>query len=197
MPQIVIGIDIGVTGAIAVISRLGLLGIRDMPIVTSGKGGASVKNRLNPAGLADIMREVLHGANVEPKDAMTVFEHVSAMPGQGSAAGFSLGDSSGVVRAVAATLMIPAQIITAATWKKHFSIGATGPARAKPKELFTDEEKKQRERERQAAKGLAKQQARALVIQLYPGISASLARKADHNRAEAVLIARYGWERLT
>ncbi len=37
-----------------------------------------------------------------------------------------------------------------------------------------------------------KDAARALAQRYYP--SASLARKKDHNRAESLLIARYGWE---
>ena len=39
-----------------------------------------------------------------------------------------------------------------------------------------------------------KEHARALAISYYP--QAPLARVKDHNRAEALLIARYGWERL-
>lgn len=39
-----------------------------------------------------------------------------------------------------------------------------------------------------------KELARAKAIQLYP--EASLERKKDHNRAEACLISRYGWDKL-
>lgn len=42
------------------------------------------------------------------------------------------------------------------------------------------------------ALGRDKEQARAKAIQLYP--QADLHRKKDHNRAEAILIARYAWE---
>ena len=95
-----------------------------------------------------------------------------------------------------ATLRIPTQIITPQEWKKHFRIQAAGPARRGKGETFTPAQDAQRKRERAAAKGEAKEQARALVIQLYPGMASSLTRKADHNRAEAVLIARYGYEVL-
>ena len=39
-----------------------------------------------------------------------------------------------------------------------------------------------------------KDSARALAQRYYP--EASLARKKDHNRAESLLIARYGWEKV-
>jgi crossover junction endodeoxyribonuclease RuvC len=40
-----------------------------------------------------------------------------------------------------------------------------------------------------------KELARAKAIQLYPAC-ADLARKKDHNRAEAILLSRWGWETL-
>jgi hypothetical protein len=40
-----------------------------------------------------------------------------------------------------------------------------------------------------------KEAARALAIRLWPG-SRQFERKKDHNRAEAALIARYGWEKF-
>jgi crossover junction endodeoxyribonuclease RuvC len=39
-----------------------------------------------------------------------------------------------------------------------------------------------------------KELARARAIELYPGVD--LKRKKDHGKAEAILIARYGWEAL-
>lgn len=197
MPMLVVGIDIGVTGAIAAISRSGLQGVHDMPAAARGKGDAAVRTEVNPAGLADLMRDIMKAGPFDPEDVLAVFERVSAMPKQGAASNFSLGDSSACVRSVMATLRIPAQLITAQQWKKHFNIVAHGPERKKKGERFTDAQEKERARARAIAKAEAKERARAMVIQLYPGISSSLARKADHNRAEAVLIARFGHERLT
>ena len=129
---------------------------------------------------------------------MAVFERVNAMPSQGSASGFSLGDSSGCVRAVLATLGIASHIITPAEWKKHFSLITAQPKRTKrtkPPETTMEAEKKLATLRAQA-KVQAKETARALAIQLYPAAAQYLARKADHNRAEAVLIGRYGYEEL-
>lgn len=199
MPQLVLGIDIGITGAIACLSRRGAPGtvhLQDMPSVARGKGGATVSNEISPAGLADMLRQLMIHYEVDPNDTMAVVERLNAMPNQGSASGYSLGDSSGVVRAVLATLGIPTHFITAGDWKKHFKIAAKGPAKKEKGQKFTAEEEKQRQKDRARAKGEAKEQARSLVIQLYPGIASSLSRKADHNRAESVLIARYGQERL-
>jgi hypothetical protein len=41
-----------------------------------------------------------------------------------------------------------------------------------------------------------KEKARQLALQLYPVLGAQLARKSDHNRAEAVLLAHYGLRKL-
>lgn len=199
MPQLIIGIDIGITGAIACLSRRGAPGtvhLQDMPAMARGRGKATVKNEINAAGMADMLRTLMTHYEVGAGDTIAVVERLNAMPSQGSASGFSLGDSSGVVRAVLATLGIPTHFIAAADWKKHFKLKArTIPARPKGVQL-TLEQEKERRADRARAKGEAKEQARTLVIQLYPGIQSSLARKVDHNRAEAVLIARYGQDRL-
>lgn len=198
MPQLVIGIDIGITGAIAAIARRaeGRAHVIDMPATARGKAGSTVHNEINAAGLADELRALMTHYEVDAGDTLAVIERVGAMPGQGSATGFSLGDSSGCVRGVLATLRIPTHIVSPQEWKRQFKIQAKGPARKEKGQRFTAAQEAQRKQERARAKNAAKEQARALVIRLYPGISSLLSRKADHNRAEAILIARYGHERL-
>jgi crossover junction endodeoxyribonuclease RuvC len=91
-------------------------------------------------------------------------ENVNAMPGQGVSSVFSLGDTFGSIRSVLACCNIETNLIAPQTWKKYFKIG-------KDKEVV-----------------------RALAIRLYPEASEYLKRKKDHNRAEALLIARYGYK---
>lgn len=198
MPMLILGLDIGVTGAIASLTRNALLQrIDDIPVMARGNAAASVKMEINPSGLAALIREVMQQAGVGPDDTMAVFERVAGMPGQNSASTFSLGDSNGAIRAVLAVLGIPYKPVTPAQWKGHFNIRAEAPPKKAKGEVFTAEQESQRKRERAAGKSMAKERARAMVIQLYPGISSSVSRKSDHNRAEAVLIARYGQEKLT
>ena len=161
MTSLVIGIDPGLSGAMAMLGTRGLLAVVDLPVVAKGSGAGRVKNEINPAALSQLLRDWVAG---HADDVLVVIERVSAMPDQGVAGVFSLGDTLGSIRGVVATRGYPVAWVTPQRWKKHYGLPAD-------KEL-----------------------ARARAIQLYP--DADLPRKKDHNRAEAILIARYGWEVL-
>lgn len=161
MTTIVIGIDCGLTGGIAMLKESGLVATAEMPIAMKGAGTGKVKNEVNGAALAMLLRDWINGQGDE---VMVVVEQVSSMPEQGVASVMSLGDTRGCIRGVIAAKGYPMHWVTPQRWKKHFGLQAD-------KEL-----------------------ARAKAIQLYP--EAPLGRKKDHNLAEAILIARYGWEVL-
>lgn len=113
--MITIGIDPGLTGAVGVLENGNYYGLYDMPTVSKGSG--SVKNEVDPAGLASILLEF--------DDArMCVIERVNAMPRQGSSSTFSLGDSFGCARAVVASLGIGLTYVSPVAWKKHFKLGS-------------------------------------------------------------------------
>ena len=151
-----VGIDPGITGAIAVLDNDGsLLLLEDMPTIARGKGKSIVKRQVNPAALHEILK---------PWSTSTAtLEAVNSRPGQGVASVFSLGDSFGCIRSVLAVLSMSADFVAPQTWKKHYNITSD------------------------------KEIARAKAIQLYP--AASLHRKKDADRAEAILIARFGYEK--
>lgn len=116
----IIGIDPGLTGAIACLSgaTAALIGIDDMPVMMSGKGDAKVKNKVNGAAVARIIR----GFNV-PLDEVTVYlEHVSAFKDQGVAGVFSFGHSFGIIEGVVAALGLPLILVRPAVWKKTFGL---------------------------------------------------------------------------
>src|SRR3990167_7456535 len=161
MPSLVIGIDPGLTGALAAIDQNGLRALQDMPVMAKGSGAGKVRQEVNPAALSALLLEWTNG---QADETMVVVEIVGAMPKQGVATMFSLGDTRGAIRGVVAARGYPMQWAAPGRWKRHFGIGSD-------KEL-----------------------ARAKAIQLYP--QADLARKRDHNRAEAILIARWAWEVL-
>jgi crossover junction endodeoxyribonuclease RuvC len=94
-------------------------------------------------------------------------ERAQAMPGQGSSSGFKYGRGVGYLEATAVLSGIPLTIIEVRAWKKYFGITGT------------------------KADG-AGEAARALAIQQFPAASHLFARKKDHGRAEAALIAVYG-----
>ena len=98
--------------------------------------------------------------------SIAMIERVSAMPGQGVSSMFGFGVSFGQARGVIGALNIPLHYVTPAKWKKHFRLSSD------------------------------KEEARKLALHLFPSCSTSFARKKDHGRAEAALIARYGFETL-
>lgn len=161
MPRLVIGVDVGLSGALAALGSGGLVGVADMPVMARGAGAGRVKRQVDPAALAELLTGWADGGRDE---VLVVVERVASMPGQGVASMLSLGDSLGCVRGIIAAKRYPLAWVTAREWKARYRLGAD-------KEL-----------------------SRARAIELYPG--ADLAWKKDHGRAEAILIARYGWEAL-
>lgn len=175
----VIGIDPGLTGALALIHDGKLLATADMPVMMKGTGKALVKNEVNPAALAQLLRTWLS------PDAMArarfVVETVNSRPvsgppelcpvckhdrkALGSSSVFSMGDSIGAIRGTLAALGCRIEWVPAARWKGYFRL----PGGHAGKEV-----------------------ARAMAIKLFP--AADLARKKDHNRAEALLIAQFAVE---
>ena len=92
-----------------------------------------------------------------------VIERAQAMPDQGASSGFSYGRAVGALEACVQGLMIPLTIIESSSWKKAHGL------------IHRD-----------------KEDSRQRAIMLFPSGQASFARKLDHNRAEAALIAHFG-----
>ncbi len=114
--MITIGIDPGLSGAIAVLQDGRFVAVESMP--TLAKGSGTVKNEVSPAGVLAILRE-----RVPPVDSVAaVIERVNSRPGEGVASSFSLGDSFGVVRGVVAVARVETRYVTPAQWKKHFKL---------------------------------------------------------------------------
>lgn len=92
--QYFIGIDPGLTGAIAVLDCSGKVALFDMPVrVRGGKVGKEVSAK----GLREIIGEYV-GWTDEHGECIVCLERVASRPDQGVAGMFSLGDSYGVVR---------------------------------------------------------------------------------------------------
>jgi crossover junction endodeoxyribonuclease RuvC len=114
--RLVLGVDPGQTGAIAVLADGDVEGFIDMPTLPRRAGGFQV----NAAELAASLRGVLQrfsGAYV-----LAVLEQVSAMPKQGGASGFRFGQSDGMVRGVLGALRIPIIEVPPQMWKRHLRL---------------------------------------------------------------------------
>lgn len=146
----ILGIDIGVSGAIAWLDDTGACAaVSDMPVVA---GIAS------PHGLVQHLTTMLRD-HARPRHAYV--ERAQAMPRQGVVSMFTYGQSFGTVLGVLASYEIPYTLVSPSQWKRAFGLI-----------------------------GRDKDAARALAQQWFP--AAPLARKRDHGRAEALLIARWG-----
>lgn len=92
-----------------------------------------------------------------------LIERAQAMPKQGSSSGFKYGRAVGAIEAAIILCSIPIEIVEPSAWKRLWHLQC-----------------KDKEGGRQQA------------LQLFPAAHAVLARKKDHGRAEASLIALYG-----
>ena len=158
--KIYCGIDPGKTGAIAFIredrSIFDVYGERwvfDMPV----EYYSPKRTRISVSGVENILFD-MYGLRT-----LCAIEKQAAMPGQGVTSVFSLGDSFGLLRALAGVAYDEVVEVAPRTWQKKINRPSTGDSKADSlamaRELFPD----------------------------YDGLS----RKKDHNRADALLLAVY------
>lgn len=157
--RLTIGIDPGLTGALATLIDGEPGPILDMP--TCRVDG---KNEVCAFTLAAWLREqrAAHpGAYVS-----ACLEHVSAAPmggrKQGTASMFAFGDGYGQVKAVLRVLAIPTTRVTPQVWKRHFSI---------------------------AGKSKDPDAGRQMAIARFPSAAERLRRKKDSGRSDALWLA--------
>ena len=111
----IIGIDPGLSGAIAILENSKVLNIFDMPVMSEGKKN---KRQLNSAQLVSLLKE-----NMEHnEEIVVVVEQVNAMPGQGVTSMFNFGQTFGAIKGVCAALELPIFFVRPSKWKKHFEL---------------------------------------------------------------------------
>ena len=111
----IIGIDPGLSGAIAILENNKVLNIFDMPVMSEGKKN---KRQLNSAQLVKIIKRNI----LNSKEVVVVVEQVNAMPGQGVTSMFNFGQTFGAIKGIAAALELPIFFVRPAKWKKHFEL---------------------------------------------------------------------------
>jgi crossover junction endodeoxyribonuclease RuvC len=99
--------------------------------------------------------------------SLVVVESVHAMPRQGVSSTFRFGQAFGTIIGIVCALHIRLALVTPQAWKKYFG-------------LTQD-----------------KNDSRQLAMEIMPDSAPYLKRKKDHNRGEALLLARYGEEKFT
>jgi crossover junction endodeoxyribonuclease RuvC len=93
---------------------------------------------------------------------LAFIERAQAMPGQGASSGFKYGRSVGAIEAAIMLADVPLTIVEPSAWKKFHSL-----------------------------RGKDKEGARLRTLMLFPTAAGMFARKKDHGKAEAALIALF------
>jgi len=113
--SLIIGIDPGLSGALAILGPAGELErLEDLPVIRDGRlawvdGGA----------LQSLLLDTLNGRPVR-----AIVERVSAMPRQGVASAFNFGVGFGSVLGVLQALHIGIELVTPAVWKRALHLSA-------------------------------------------------------------------------
>lgn len=121
----IIGIDPGLDGGIAILSGSSIELLESIP--TESKGGF-IKRQVDAQKLSNILR-------VYP-DAICYLEGVASRPGQGVASVFSFGDTYGTIRGVLGALNIPTYTVIPSRWKKELKISSKEDSLKASKDLF-------------------------------------------------------------
>lgn len=165
--MIVVGIDPGITGAVAVMDGANVVRVYDTPIALVNNKKVYDPLRmleiLQLAGKATVYIELVHGG---------IFANRLGPGGKpmtmGAVSAFNFGKGYGLWLGLIAALSLPHVQVAPATWKKH---------------LLADMPK---------GKGASLEVAK----RLYPEKALTvLTRQKDEGRAEAMLIATYGYRR--
>ncbi|MCT7992537.1 hypothetical protein [Laspinema olomoucense] len=119
-----IGIDPGITGAVAIInsSKIQLI---DSPIF-------QIKTKKKPdiAGYYQILKQYT-------EDSTAIIEEVHAMPGQGGVSGFNFGTAFGIWIGILAALEIPYEFVSPQKWKRQMGVkGEKDESRTVALQLF-------------------------------------------------------------
>tara|TARA_B100000575_G_C23117588_1_gene646267 strand:+ start:1677 stop:2168 length:492 start_codon:yes stop_codon:yes gene_type:complete len=113
----IIGIDPGLSGAIAILKDNKILGLFDVPVMSEGKKN---KRQINSAQLVKILKDFINDKN--DGEVIVVVEQVNAMPGQGVTSMFNFGQTFGAIKGVCAALELPIFLVRPSKWKKHFEL---------------------------------------------------------------------------
>ena len=111
----IIGIDPGLSGAIAVLEDIKVLSLFEMPVMAEGKKN---KRQLNSAQLVNIIKENTN----DDEEIAVIVEQVNAMPGQGVTSMFNFGQTFGAIKGVCAALELPIFFVRPSKWKKPFEL---------------------------------------------------------------------------
>lgn len=170
---IVIGIDPGLTGAIAFLNEDGgVISVDEMPTMPIAEAGpkTTIKTEVDALALGRLVRSRVPRAAA----VMAFMEHTSSVGQVGQEqAKLSLAAGKATCMAVLRLMQIDVQRVTPVAWKRFYGI----------KEPMPD------------SKGISQKKQALAIARGFYGIE-YLRREKDHNRADALLIARWGLRKI-
>lgn len=111
----VVGIDPGLSGAVAVLSPSGELErLADLPVIRDGKLAW-----IDAQAMTSLLIDALQG-----RSARAVIERVQAFPGQGRSSCFNFGVSFGSLLALVQARYLPIELVTPAVWKRAMGLSS-------------------------------------------------------------------------
>lgn len=111
----IIGIDPGLSGAIAILTPAGELeALHDLPIITDGK-----LKWVDAQGMTSFLIDSLRG-----RPAKAYIERVQAFPSQGRSSCFNFGVGFGSLLALVQARYLPIELVTPAVWKRAMGLSS-------------------------------------------------------------------------
>ncbi len=114
-----IGIDVGLTGAVAVVDGNALLAVHTIPtywekMKTKSKSGKVRRRRkVDSVALLNLLQSLR-----QEHTAFCAIEKVQAFSGQGAASTFNFGETYGITKALAVAAGFNISLVTPKAWKK-------------------------------------------------------------------------------
>jgi len=164
---IVLGIDPGIHGAIAMWDGKSLY-VTDIPILSVEAKSAKTKSGKKKIFNRVSMTELADLFNIVFSGAdHAYYEDVGAMPGNGGVSMFNFGYAASQPTFGAVMCGIPVTPVSPTKWKAEMGLNNDG------------------------------ERSRTRALQLFPNSVEFFKLKKDHNKAEAALLALYGYKMLT
>ena len=162
-----LGIDPGLTGAVACILESGAVFTEFLPVMSNVKAAEKGRKRthLDPSALTRTLYSLIHD-KAPGISRYHVFVEYTQAGMKGALANYSLGHSSGLIMGVLSALGFSYELVRPQEWKKEFGLLK-----------------------------MQKDASRTMAQQLFPWVN--LALKKDEGRAEALLIAEWGRRKRT
>ena len=128
----ILGIDVGLSGALALYSEDELLTF-PIPLIIGKKlrNGKKLKNTIDILELSRMVDS--WSKNIK----FVIIEQVHAMPSQGVTSMFNFGMTYGIIQGIVAANFLPVKFVSPQTWKKALKVPADKKSsRARATELF-------------------------------------------------------------